>query len=95
MKVFGLVEMTSGLVHLGYSLPKGQAGKLNFFVPCLGFLNSLYTLCTDPVYNFFFLLSISVQPVHDCLVFVNYLYHNKLLRHVHVAKYSNISKVES
>ena len=26
--------MTSGLVHLGYSLPKGQAGKLNFFVPC-------------------------------------------------------------
>ena len=30
-KIFGLVEMTSGLVHLGYSLPEGQAGKLNFF----------------------------------------------------------------
>ena len=28
--------MTSGLVHLGYSLPEGQAGKLNFFVPCEG-----------------------------------------------------------
>ena len=27
--------MTSGLVHLGYSLPEGQARKLNFFVPCL------------------------------------------------------------
>ena len=24
--------MTSGLVHLGYSLPEGQAGKFNFFV---------------------------------------------------------------
>ena len=33
MKIFGLVEMTSGLVHLGYSLSQGQAGKLNFFVP--------------------------------------------------------------
>ena len=32
-KIFGLVEMTSGLVYLGYSLPEGQAGKLNFFVP--------------------------------------------------------------
>lgn len=27
--------MTSRLVHLDYSLPKGQAGKLNFFVPLL------------------------------------------------------------
>ena len=26
--------MTSGLLHLGYSLPEGQAGKLNFFIPC-------------------------------------------------------------
>ena len=34
MKNFGLVEMTSGLVYLGDSVPKGQAGKLNFFVPC-------------------------------------------------------------
>ena len=25
--------MTSGLVHLGYSLPEGQAEKLNFFGP--------------------------------------------------------------
>ena len=45
LKFFGLVEMTSGLVHLGYSLPEGQAGragwkgrlegqagKLNFFL---------------------------------------------------------------
>ena len=33
MKNFKLVEMTSGLVYLGYSVPKGQADKLNFFVP--------------------------------------------------------------
>ena len=32
-KIFGLLQMTSGLVHFGYSLPEGQAGKLNFFVP--------------------------------------------------------------
>ena len=31
-KIFGLVKMSSGLVHLGYSLPEGQAGKLKFFV---------------------------------------------------------------
>ena len=30
---FGLVEMTFGLVDLGYSLPKGQAVKLIFFAP--------------------------------------------------------------
>ena len=35
MENFGLAEMTSGLVHLDYSLPEGQAGKLNFFVPYL------------------------------------------------------------
>ena len=34
MEIFGLVEMTSGLVHLGYNLLKGQAGKFNLFVPC-------------------------------------------------------------
>ena len=33
-KMFGLVEMTSGLEYLGYSLPKGQTVKLNFLVPC-------------------------------------------------------------
>ena len=33
-KIFGLVEMTSGLVHLGYSFPEGQDRKLNF-LPCL------------------------------------------------------------
>ena len=27
LKIFGLVEMTSGLGHLDYSLPEGQAGK--------------------------------------------------------------------
>ena len=26
-------KKTTGLVHLGYSLPERQAGKLNFFVP--------------------------------------------------------------
>ena len=31
---FGLVKMNSGLVQPGYSLPKREAGKLNFFVPC-------------------------------------------------------------
>ena len=31
---FGLVKMTFGLADVGYSLPKGQAVKLNFFAPC-------------------------------------------------------------
>ena len=29
---FGLVKITSGLLHSGYSLPEGLAGKLN--LPC-------------------------------------------------------------
>ena len=32
-EIFRLVEMTSRLVNLGYSLPEGQAGKFNFYVP--------------------------------------------------------------
>ena len=32
--VLGLVEMTCGLVHAIYSLPKWQAVKLTFFAPC-------------------------------------------------------------
>ena len=27
--------MTFGLVDVNYSLPKGQAGKLTFFAPCV------------------------------------------------------------
>ena len=34
-KVLGLVEMTCGLVHASYSLPKWQAVKLTFFAPCM------------------------------------------------------------
>jgi len=30
---FGLVRMTFGLVHVGYSLPEGQVVKLIFFAP--------------------------------------------------------------
>ena len=32
-RVLGLVEMTCGLVHANYSLPKWQAVKLTFFAP--------------------------------------------------------------
>ena len=32
---FGLVEMTVGLVHAGYSFPEWQAVKLTFFAPCV------------------------------------------------------------
>ena len=32
-RVLGLVEMTCGLVHARYSLPKWQAVKLTFFAP--------------------------------------------------------------
>ena len=34
--------MTSALVHLGYSLPEGQARKLNFFVPCEKLISTYY-----------------------------------------------------
>ena len=30
----GLVEMTSGLVNAGFSLPEWQAVKMIFFAPC-------------------------------------------------------------
>ena len=33
-KFLGLVEMTSGLVNASFSLPKWQAVKMIFFVPC-------------------------------------------------------------
>ena len=33
-KLLGLVEMTSGLVNVSFSLPKWQAVKMIFFAPC-------------------------------------------------------------
>ena len=33
-RVWGLVEMTCGLVHASYSLPEWQPIKLTFFAPC-------------------------------------------------------------
>ena len=33
-KFLGLVEMTSGLVNAGFSLPKWQALEMIFFAPC-------------------------------------------------------------
>ena len=34
-RVWGLVEMTCGLLHASYSLPKWQAVKLTFFASCI------------------------------------------------------------
>ena len=43
-RVWGLVEMTCGLVHTRYSLPEWQAVKLTFFAPCkAGLLNEFIT----------------------------------------------------
>ena len=33
-KIWGLVEMTFGLVNASYSLPERQAVKMTFFAPC-------------------------------------------------------------
>ena len=33
-KLLGLVEMTSGLVNAGFSLPEWEAVKMIFFAPC-------------------------------------------------------------
>ena len=33
-RLFGLAEMTSGLVNASFSLPKWQAVKMIFFAPC-------------------------------------------------------------
>ena len=33
-KLLGLVEMTSGLVNVSFSLPEWQAVKMIFFAPC-------------------------------------------------------------
>ena len=35
-KLLGLVEMTSGLVNVSFSLPEWQAVKMIFFAPCMG-----------------------------------------------------------
>ena len=35
-KLLGLVEMTSGLVNAGFSLPEWQAVKMIFFAPWFG-----------------------------------------------------------
>ena len=34
LRLWGLVEMTCGLVHTSYSLPEWQAVKLAFFAAC-------------------------------------------------------------
>ena len=34
-KLLGLVEMTSGLVNVSFSLPKWRAIKMIFFAPCI------------------------------------------------------------
>ena len=40
-KLSGLVEMMSELVSASFSLPKWQAVKMIFFVPCLIFFHKL------------------------------------------------------
>ena len=37
-KLLGLVEMTSGLVNVSFSLPEWQAVKRIFFAPCVIFI---------------------------------------------------------
>ena len=57
--VLGLVEMTCGLVHAIYSLPKWQVVKLTFFAACFMSIiqqmispNEQTTLSLPTVYNF-------------------------------------------
>ena len=40
----GLVEMTCGLVHAGYSLPEWQALKLTFFAPCKLYISNYHSV---------------------------------------------------
>ena len=41
-KLLGLVEMTSGLVNVSFSLPEWQAVKMIFFAPCRVILMCLF-----------------------------------------------------
>ena len=43
-KFLGLVEMTSGLVNVSFSLPEWQAVKMIFFAPCRGSAKVCLTL---------------------------------------------------
>ena len=40
-KLLGLVEMTSGLVNVSFSLPEWQAVKMIFFAPCYVYENKI------------------------------------------------------
>ena len=61
--------MTSGLVDVGYSLPKGQAGKLIFFAPwghvvfCLQFCTLITNLKQIEVFYIVYVLFNTVEPV--------------------------------
>ena len=68
MKIFGLVEMTSGLVHLPYSLPKGQAGKLNFFVPCIYNAVSVNNVLFTILFCLSLMYCLQCYPVNNVLV---------------------------
>ena len=48
-RVLGIVEMTCGLVHAIYSLPKWQAVKLIFFAPCTYPMSRSLSLFLDSV----------------------------------------------
>ena len=50
---FGLVEMTFGLVHASYSLPKWQAVKLTFFAPWTLWLRM--KMCSKKVSKFVYI----------------------------------------
>ena len=45
--LLGLVEMTSGLVNVGFSLPEWQAVKMIFFAPWTGTAATFTTQCSE------------------------------------------------
>ena len=78
-----LIEMTFGLVHASYSLPKWQAVKLTFFAPCmihfpflLLFLTLKYTLHNVTPYSLSLLnFNVRIHLVHTYIAAVsNHMY---------------------
>ena len=51
-KLLGLVEMTSGLVNVSFSLPEWQAVKMIFFALCVK-ANSLSHYCGKKLFIFY------------------------------------------
>ena len=67
-KIWGLVQMMSGLANPGFSLPEWQAVKMIFFVPCCIYIQFVLIVMADEATNIYTLNLFKIDKVFDDLM---------------------------